>query len=63
MELDKPCKKLTDVPPVVSEGQMEVMCVNCKFYYRGKCANTNRTAEHDVCPFDGKSLPLVSSSS
>ena len=29
------CKHLDQVPPVVSAGQMQVMCPNCKHYYPG----------------------------
>lgn len=53
-----PCKKLPELTPVVSEGQITVVCPNCKHYYHGQCANPTRHAATDACPFDDKTLPV-----
>lgn len=51
---EKKCKMLNEVPPVASEGQLNVQCPDCKFY-GPHCECSNPV---DRCPFDGKRLPL-----
>jgi hypothetical protein len=51
------CKQSKNLPPLVMDSQ-EVVCPNCKFYWRGQCSNPARTSAEGPCPFDGKELPL-----
>jgi len=51
------CPQLNKVP-VVSEGQIETFCPNCKLYFAGLCVNPARTCESDPCPF-GDTMQFV----
>jgi hypothetical protein len=47
------CKKLHELPPVVTDWQQTAWCPDCDHYNRGRCSNPNAG-----CPFDGKASPL-----
>jgi hypothetical protein len=53
-----PCKKLPEVPPVVTEWQDNTWCPDCEFYGLGTCGNPTRAGNGAPCPFDGEELPL-----
>jgi hypothetical protein len=53
------CKKLKDVPSVMTEWQQTTWCPDCDYYNCGACANPTRISDGVPCPFDGESLPLV----
>jgi hypothetical protein len=52
------CKKLQELPPVVTDWQLQAWCPDCDSYYCGRCANPTRRDGNAACPFDGKVLPL-----
>jgi hypothetical protein len=52
------CKHEDQIPPVVAEWQLDVLCPACKYYCRGKCIYPLRNSPQAPCPFDGKRLPL-----
>ena len=54
----KPCKKLHELPAVVTDWQQTTWCPDCEHYYCGTCGNPIRTDSNAACPFDGKPLPL-----
>ena len=53
-----PCKKLHELPPVLSEWQQTTWCPDCDYYASGTCGNPTRPDGNPACPFDGKALPL-----
>lgn len=53
------CKQLSNLPPVVSDGQQSCKQPQCSHYCNGECCNPGRTSAFAPCPFDGKELPLV----
>jgi hypothetical protein len=52
------CMKLHALPPVVTEWQQPVWCLDCDYYSNGQCRNPLRTDGNAACPFDGQELPL-----
>jgi hypothetical protein len=52
------CKKVREMPPVVSEWQPTTWCPDCEYYDQGACEDPARPGSNAPCPFDGKVLPL-----
>lgn len=52
-----PCPQLNNVP-VVGAGQLDVLCPNCKHYFKGTCVNPIRQTATDPCPF-GDTMKFV----
>jgi hypothetical protein len=52
------CKKLYELPPVVTEWQQATWRPDCAYYDRGTCANSAASDADEPCPFDGMQLPL-----
>jgi hypothetical protein len=52
------CKKLDELPPVVTDWQQETWCPDCDYYECGNCGNPVRCDSNAACPFDGKVLPV-----
>ena len=53
-----PCKKLNEVPSVLTDWQQVTWCPDCDFYDRGTCGDPIRTDSNAACPFDGQALPI-----
>jgi hypothetical protein len=53
-----PCKKLRELPPVLTEWQGAAWCPDCPHYDGGACAIPTRTHADAPCPLDGQPLPL-----
>jgi hypothetical protein len=53
-----PCRKLRELPPVLTEWQQSTWCPACDYHDRGRCLNPTHAAGNVACPFDGKVLPL-----
>jgi hypothetical protein len=53
------CKRLAELPPVVSDWQQSCQQPRCPHYRRGACGNPRRQGASAACPFDGKELQLV----
>jgi hypothetical protein len=53
-----PCKKLPELPPVVTDGQQTLWCPNCEHYVEGACDIPACPGRNASCPFDGQALPL-----
>ena len=51
----KRCKRLLELPLVVSEWQQQAYCPDCDHYCDGQC---ERGAGEAGCPFEGGELPL-----
>ena len=54
----KLCKKLRELPLVITEWQGAVLCPDCPHYDGGACAIPTRTHADAPCPLDGQPLPL-----
>ncbi len=52
------CKKLHELPPVVTDWQHKAWCPDCDYYSHGQCGNPARRGGNAACPFDGQVLPL-----
>jgi hypothetical protein len=52
------CKKLFELPPVVTDWQQVAWCPDCESYDHGRCDNPLCKGSNAACPFDGKALPL-----
>jgi hypothetical protein len=52
------CRKVHELPPVLSEWQQTTWRPECEHYDRGVCGNPACAEGKGTCPFDGKSLPL-----
>src|SRR5262249_17278935 len=52
------CKKVHEMPSVLTDWQQVTWCPNCDYYDRGTCGNPIRTGSNAACPFDGQALPL-----
>ena len=52
------CRKLFELPVVVSEGQQIVWCPDCEHYELGKCSMPRSAGGEHVCPQDDKPLSL-----
>lgn len=52
------CRKLLELPLVVSEWQQIVWFPDCEHYALGKCAMPGSAGAEHVCPQDGKALSL-----
>jgi hypothetical protein len=52
------CKKLPELPPVLTDWQQTAWCPECDYYDYGICVNPIRRDSNAACPFDGKVLPL-----
>jgi len=52
------CKKLRDLPPVLTEWQGTVWCPDCPHYDGGACGSRTRAERNAPCPLDGQPLPL-----
>jgi hypothetical protein len=50
------CRKLVELPVVVSEWQQIVWCPDCEHYALGKCSMPRSAGAEHVCPQDGKPL-------
>jgi carbon storage regulator CsrA len=55
------CKKLDNLPPIVSEWQQSCKQPQCSHYCDGECRNSGRQSASAPCPFDGNELLLVDS--
>ena len=53
------CKQLSQLPPVVCDGQQSCMQPRCQHYCEGTCCNPGRQSASASCPFDGKELLLT----
>ena len=53
-----PCRKLHELPSVLTEWQQTAWCPDSGFYHRGMCGIAVGTDRNVACPFDGKQLPL-----
>ena len=53
-----PCKKLHELPAVLTEWQQTAWYPDCDFYHRGMCGLAVGTDHNTACPFDGKQLPV-----
>jgi hypothetical protein len=54
----KPCKKLKELPTVVTEWQQTTWCPDCDYYHAGQCDDPKRPMSSAPCEFDGSELPL-----
>ena len=52
------CKKLHELPPVLTDWQQTAWCPDCHYYDCGICGNPIRRDSNAACPFDGQVLPL-----
>jgi hypothetical protein len=52
------CKKLPELPPVLTEWQGAVWRPECEHYDDGACDNPARAERDAPCPLDGQPLPL-----
>jgi hypothetical protein len=52
------CKKLHEMPSVLTGWQQMTWCPDCDYYDRGTCGYPIRTDSSAACPFDGRALPL-----
>jgi hypothetical protein len=52
------CKKLHELPPLITDWQQPVWCLDCDDYSNGQCRNPMRRDGNAACPFDGRELPL-----
>jgi hypothetical protein len=52
------CKKLHEMPSVLTDWQQVTSCPDCDYYGRGTCGNPICTDSKAACPFDGQPLPL-----
>jgi hypothetical protein len=52
------CKKLHELPLLVTDWQQQAWRPDCDYYDCGVCANPLRRDSNTACPFDGQVLPL-----
>jgi hypothetical protein len=55
----KLCKKLHDVPSVMTEWQQNTWRPDCDYYNCGACGISTCTSDRMSCPFDGEPLRLL----